>query len=68
MFLCQGAVNLESVRKRMELPEDDPHHVSIEKYKRLLLTQEHPDEKNMEAAGRYVVDMLGSLADVRISG
>ena len=58
VFLCQGAVNMDSARKRMELPEDSPHYVSMEKYQRMLLTQGHPDEVDLKAAERYVLEHI----------
>ena len=58
VILCQGAANMSSIKKRMALPEDNPHHVSEEKYKRLLLTQGRPDEVDLEKAGAELLKMI----------
>ncbi len=59
VYLCQGSVDLERLRKRLYLPEDNPHYVSPEKFQRHVDMQGHPDESDLVAAGEAVLKMLG---------
>ncbi len=61
VFVCRGAVDLARIRKRMALPETDPHYVGEEKYRKYLLTQSHPDENDLRRVAEYVSACLARL-------
>ena len=56
--LCQGAIDLKRIRRRMQLPEDNPHHADERKYNRALQTQGHPDEEDMKQVLDQVLQVI----------
>ncbi len=62
VFVCRGAVDLERKRKLLLLPEDDPKHITQEKYERYLLTQGHPDEEDLKRVAEFVKEKLSEFS------
>ncbi len=56
--VCLGAVELERVEKRRQLPPEHPHYVSPEKYERFLELQDRPNEEDLKRIGEYVMECL----------
>ena len=58
--ICQGSVDLKRIEKRRQLPRESKHHVSEEKYRRLLKTQGHPDQDDLKTVAADVRLILAS--------
>ncbi len=59
--ICQGSVDLKRIERRRHLPKESKHYVSPEKYRRVLKTQGHPDQEDLDSIVSFVCEILRDL-------
>ena len=59
--ICQGSVDLRRIERRRHLPKESKHYVSPEKYRRVLGTQGHPDQEDLDSMVSFVLKILRDL-------
>lgn len=59
VYLSQGKVSMKSVERRRALPEDDPHHLDDAGVERLIESQKHPDQNDIDRAAAFAAQRLG---------
>ncbi len=58
IYLSQGRINPERTEARRRLPKDAPHYLDEAGYLRHLESRTHPDERDLQGAGEYVLSAL----------
>lgn len=61
VFLSQGKVSLENLEARKRLPPEDPHHLDEAGVARVMESQRHPDQRDVDRAVAFLRDHLGLL-------
>lgn len=61
VFLSQGKVSLENVEARKRLPPEDPHHLDEAGIARVMESQRHPNQHDVDRAVAFLRDHLGLL-------
>mgnify|MGYP003821622519 CR=1 FL=1 len=61
VFLSQGKVSMKNIERRRQLPLDDPHHLDEAGVARLMESQKHPDQADIDCAVAFLAAKLSAL-------
>lgn len=62
VFLSQGKVGTHNIEKRRALPHDDPHYLDDAGVARIMESQRHPNEDDMQRAKEFLLEHVRFLA------
>lgn len=61
VFLSQGKVRMDNLEKRRALPPDDPHHLDEAGVARVMESQKHPNQDDVDQAVAFLRQQLPAL-------
>ncbi|ANE22307.1 hypothetical protein AAY81_03195 [Denitrobacterium detoxificans] len=62
VFLSQGKVGTHNIEKRRALPHDDPHYLDDAGVARIMESQRHPNENDMQRAKEFLLEHVRFFA------
>lgn len=62
VFLSQGKVGTHNIEKRRALPHDDPHFLDDAGVARIMESQRHPNENDMQRAKEFLLEHVRFFA------
>lgn len=60
-FICHGAIDPMVIERMRKMPKGGPHAPTAENEKRWATAAKHPDEEDLENAGKFAIETIKTL-------